>query len=383
VIIFFAFLSVFILFPQSLIAILFSFCKFAAQFMDKRTKILFIVNPISGTSDKKHIIELIPKYLDEQRFEWTIRQTEHKGHAAEFADAAISEGMDVVVAVGGDGTVNEVARRLVHTETALGIIPCGSGNGLARHLYIPMNPDGALSILSDCHIEQLDYGMIDQEPFFCTCGVGFDAFISDRFAKAGRRGLLTYIENTLKEGLSYKPDTYEITIDGERQVYKAFLIACANASQYGNNVYIAPQASMSDGLMDVTLMEPFTMLEAPQIAIQLFNKTITSNSRIRTFRCQHLHIKRSAPGVIHFDGDPKQAGEDLDVRLIPQGIRMVVNTNQQPYIPPLLRTFADFYHDVNEEISTLSADLRADFKERQRRISIINKELLRKLKKKP
>ena len=351
--------------------------------MDKRTKILFIVNPISGTSDKKHIIELIPKYLDEQRFEWTIRQTEHKGHAAEFADAAVSEGVDVVVAVGGDGTVNEVARRLVHTDTALGIIPCGSGNGLARHLYIPMNPDGALSILSDCHIEQLDYGMIDQEPFFCTCGVGFDAFISDRFAKAGRRGLLTYIENTLKEGLSYKPDTYEITIDGERQVYKAFLIACANASQYGNNVYIAPNASMSDGLMDVTLMEPFTMLEAPQIAIQLFNKTITSNSRIRTFRCQHLHIKRSAPGVIHFDGDPKQAGEELDVRLIPQGIRMVVNTHPQPYIPPLLRTFADFYHDVNEEISTLSADLRADFKERQRRISIINKELLRKLKKKP
>lgn len=351
--------------------------------MDKRTKILFIVNPISGTSDKKHIIELIPKYLAEQRFEWTIRQTEHKGHAAEFADAAVSEGVDVVVAVGGDGTVNEVARRLVHTDTALGIIPCGSGNGLARHLYIPMNPDGALSILSDCHIEQLDYGMIDQEPFFCTCGVGFDAFISDRFAKAGRRGLLTYIENTLKEGLSYKPDTYEITIDGERQVYKAFLIACANASQYGNNVYIAPNASMSDGLMDVTLMEPFTMLEAPQIAIQLFNKTITSNSRIRTFRCQHLHIKRSAPGVIHFDGDPKQAGEELDVRLIPQGIRMVVNTHPQPYIPPLLRTFADFYHDVNEEISTLSADLRADFKERQRRISIINKELLRKLKKKP
>lgn len=351
--------------------------------MDKRTKILFIVNPISGTSDKKHIIELIPKYLAEQRFEWNIRQTEHKGHAAEFADAAVSEGVDVVVAVGGDGTVNEVARRLVHTDTALGIIPCGSGNGLARHLYIPMNPDGALSILSDCHIEQLDYGMIDQEPFFCTCGVGFDAFISDRFAKAGRRGLLTYIENTLKEGLSYKPDTYEITIDGERQVYKAFLIACANASQYGNNVYIAPNASMSDGLMDVTLMEPFTMLEAPQIAIQLFNKTITSNSRIRTFRCQHLHIKRSAPGVIHFDGDPKQAGEELDVRLIPQGIRMVVNTHPQPYIPPLLRTFADFYHDVNEEISTLSADLRADFKERQRRISIINKELLRKLKKKP
>jgi len=350
--------------------------------MEKRTKIVFIVNPISGTSDKQHIIDLIPQYLDSSRFEWKICKTEHKGHAAVFSDEAISEGVDVVVAVGGDGTVNEVARRLIHTQTALGIIPCGSGNGLARHLYIPMNPEGALQVLADCHIEQLDYGVIDQEPFFCTCGVGFDAFISDRFAKAGRRGLLTYMENTLKEGLKYKPDTYEITIDGERQVYKAFLIACANASQYGNNVYIAPHASMSDGLMDVTLMEPFTVLEAPQIAIQLFNKTITSNSRIRTFRCQHLHIKRSSPGVIHFDGDPKEAGEELDVKLVPQGIRMVVNTSEQPYLPPLLRAFTDFYHEVNEEISTFGADLKADIKESQRRISTINTELLRKLRRK-
>ena len=130
--------------------------------MDKRTRIVFIVNPISGTSDKQHIIDLIPEYLDSRRFEWEIRRTERKGHAAEFADEAVSEGVDIVVAVGGDGTVNEVARRLIHKDTALGIIPCGSGNGLARHLYIPMNPDGALHVLSDCHIEQLDYGMIDQ-----------------------------------------------------------------------------------------------------------------------------------------------------------------------------------------------------------------------------
>lgn len=318
--------------------------------MDKGTKIQFIVNPISGTSDKQHIIDLIPKYLDGGNFEWSICKTDHRGHAAELANEAAQQGIDVVVAVGGDGTVNEVARSLIHADTALGIIPCGSGNGLARHLYIPMNPEGALQVLSECHIEQLDYGMIEQEPFFCTCGVGFDAFISDRFAKAGRRGLLSYIENTLKEGLKYKPDTYEITIDGERQVYKAFLIACANASQYGNNAYIAPHASMSDGMLDVTLMEPFTLLEAPQIAIQLFNKTITNNSHIRSFRCKHLHIKRSAPGVIHFDGDPKDAGEELDVKLIPQGIRMVVNTRQQDYAPPLLHAFTDFYQGVHNGI---------------------------------
>lgn len=351
--------------------------------MDKKTKIVFIVNPISGTTDKKRIIELIPKSLEGGNFEWSICKTEHKGHAAELAREAAEQGVDVVVAVGGDGTVNEVARSLIHTDTALGIIPCGSGNGLARHLFIPMNPEGALQVLAECQIEQLDYGMIDREPFFCTCGVGFDAFISDRFAKSKRRGLLSYIENTLKEGVKYKPDTYEITIDGEKQVYKAFLIACANANQYGNNVYIAPHASMSDGLMDVTLMEPFTLLEAPQIAIQLIKKTITTNSHIRTFRCQHLHIKRSAPGVIHFDGDPKDAGAELDIRLIPKGIRMVVNTREQPYTPPLLHAFTDFYHNVQEGITTMRADLKAEIKEGQHRISNTSKELMKKLRKKP
>ena len=344
--------------------------------------IAFIINPISGADNqnRRRVPKLIDKLLDKEQWSANVVFTEYKGHATELAQQYAALGFHSVVAVGGDGTVNEVARRLVHTETALGVIPCGSGNGLARHLYIPMNPDGAMTVLADCHIEQLDYGMIDEVPFFCTCGVGFDAFISERFANSGRRGLLTYIENTLKEGLKYKPDTYEITIDGERQVYKAFLIACANASQYGNNVYIAPHASMSDGLMDVTLMEPFTVLEAPQIAIQLFNKTITTNSRIRTFRCKHLHIKRTASGVIHFDGDPKEAGEELDVTLVPKGIRMVVNTKEQPYMPPLLRAFSDVYHGINEEITTIGADLRADLKEGQRRINTINEELLRKLR---
>lgn len=348
--------------------------------MDKRKKILFIVNPISGTSDKRHIIDLIPEFLDVRLFDYRICETRHRGHAAELASEAARLQTDVVVAVGGDGTVNEVARSLVHTETALGIIPCGSGNGLARHLYIPMNPDGALRVLAECRIERLDYCKIGDTPFFCTCGVGFDAFISDRFARSHRRGLLSYIENTLKEGLLYKPETYEITIDGERQVFNAFLIACANASQYGNNVYIAPNASMSDGLMDVTLMEPFTVLEAPQIAIQLFNKTIAQNSHIRTFRCRNLHIRRSKPGVIHFDGDPQQAGEELDVQLVPQGISMVVNSREQPYQPPLLRTFSDMYHNMNDEFMSIREDIRADLLEGQRRIRTINKELLRKLR---
>ena len=206
--------------------------------MQNRTSVLFIVNPISGTTDKKRIVALIPKYLSDERFDVHVAYTDHSGHAAELASEAVADGTDVVVAVGGDGTVNEVARSLVHSRTALGIIPCGSGNGLARHLYIPMNPEGAMQVLADCQIKSLDYGIINGTPFFCTCGVGFDAFVSSKFAKSGRRGLLTYIENTLKEGLKYQPDTYEMEIDGEKKQFKAFLIACANASQYGNDALI-------------------------------------------------------------------------------------------------------------------------------------------------
>ncbi len=344
--------------------------------MNERKTIWFIVNPISGTTDKKSIVRMIPQYIDSERFSYTILYTDHQGHAAELSARAIQMGVDVVVAVGGDGTVNEVAKSLVHTSTALGIIPCGSGNGLARHLFIPMSPEGALQVLSDCNIRSLDYGRINGTPFFCTCGVGFDAFVSSKFAESGRRGLLTYIENTLREGLKYQPDTYEIEIEGETRKYKAFLIACANASQYGNNVYIAPDASMSDGLMDVTIMEPFGMLEAPQIAFQLFTKTIAQNSRIRTFRCRQMRIHRSSPGVIHFDGDPKEEGTDLLVDLVPHDLRIVVNPKEQVILPPLLRAFSDLYNGMNDELNTIRQDILTG----QERIRSINKDLLRKLK---
>ncbi len=343
--------------------------------MDNRTKVRFIVNPISGTEDKRHIVEMISKTLPDDRFLKDVVYTGYRGHAAEIAGRTAEEGWGIAVAVGGDGTVNEVARSLVHTNTALGIVPCGSGNGLARHLSIPMNPVGALRVIADCKVETLDYGIINDTPFFCTCGVGFDAFVSSKFAKSGKRGLLSYIENTLKEGLLYKPDTYDIEIDGDKQHYKAFLIACANASQYGNNVYIAPRASMSDGLLDVTIMEPFTMLEAPQIAIQLFNKSIVNNSRIRTFRCHSLHIHRSSPGVIHFDGEPKEEGCDLNIRLEEKAIHIVVNKDSKT-LPPLLRTFTDFYNEMNGEIE----NLKHGISDGGHMIKAINKDLLRKLK---
>ena len=264
-----------------------------------KKKAVFIINLISGTSDKAAIPGLIDQYLDKTQFEYEIAVTQYAGHASEIAAKAKDDGVDVVVAIGGDGTVNEVARAIVHSSTALGIIPCGSGNGLARHLLLPLNVRKAIEVINRCEIRQLDYGIINDYPFFCTCGMGFDAFVSMKFAEAGKRGPITYVENVLREGLKYKPETYTIEDENGTLQYKAFLISCANASQYGNNAYIAPQASMSDGLMDVIIMEPFDVFEAPQISIEMFSKTLDKNSKIKTFRTRHLHIRRAKPGGIH------------------------------------------------------------------------------------
>ena len=316
-----------------------------------KKKAVFIINLISGTSDKAAIPGLIDLYLDKEKFEYEIAITQYAGHASEIAAKAKDDGVDVVVAVGGDGTVNEVARAIVHSSTALGIIPCGSGNGLARHLLLPLNVRKAIEVINRCEIRQLDYGIINDYPFFCTCGMGFDAFVSMKFAEAGKRGPITYVENVLREGLKYKPETYTIEDESGTLQYKAFLISCANASQYGNNAYIAPQASMSDGLMDVIIMEPFDVFEAPQISIEMFSKTLDKNSKIKTFRTRHLHIHRDKPGVIHYDGDPVMTGADIEVELKPKGINVVVNTmadrsERQPNA--LQNAAAELFNEINE-----------------------------------
>ncbi|MBF1439522.1 diacylglycerol/lipid kinase family protein [Hoylesella nanceiensis] len=339
-----------------------------------KKKIVFIMNPISGTSDKKDIPYLIEELLDKEQFDYSIRETEYAGHAYEIAKESKEQGIDIVVAVGGDGTVNEVGRALVHSNTALGIIPTGSGNGLARHLLIPMKIKGAIQVLNDCEITDLDYGIINEHPFFCTCGVGFDAFISEKFAEAGKRGPITYLENILKEGLKYEPETYEIEAENGTIKKKAFLISCANASQYGNNAYIAPQASMSDGMIDVIIMEPFDALEASQISIEMFNKTLDKNNKIKTFRSKEIKIYRKAPGVIHYDGDPIETGKEIVVTLKEKGIKILTN----PKADRSLRQPNQIQNATAELFSELT-QIREDVTKQTRNIKAIGKKIQRKL----
>jgi diacylglycerol kinase (ATP) len=216
-----------------------------------------------------------------------------------------------------------------------------------------MEPKKAIEIINEGIIDVIDYGKINEVPFFCTCGVGFDAFVSLKFAKAGRRGPLTYLEKTLLESLKYQPETYELETEDGTLKYKAFLIACGNASQYGNNAYIAPQAMLTDGLLDVTILEPFTVLDVPSLSFQLFNKTIDQNSRIKTFRCQTLRIHRTKPGVVHFDGDPMMMGENIDVKVIKEGLQVIIPRYAEKDSSNVLQRAQDYINglkQINEEI---------------------------------
>lgn len=317
--------------------------------MATKKKILFIVNPISGTSRKSGVEKTIRDTVDSGCFDYSIVATRYGGHAFELARQAVIDGFDAVVAVGGDGTVNEVGCALARSATALGVVPCGSGNGLARHLMLPMNVRRAVNVINKFIVHDLDYGVINDMPFFCTCGMGFDAFISMKFAEAGKRGPITYLENILREGLKYEPETYEIQDGSGTILNKAFLISCANASQYGNNAYIAPRASMSDGLLDVVVMEPFNVMEAPQLSIDMFNKTLDKNPNIKTFKTERIHVHREKAGFVHVDGDPVMTGADVDVAVVNRGIKMIVNPDAEKAKrqPSAMQTaFSVFFNDI-------------------------------------
>ena len=289
-----------------------------------KRKILFIYNPVSGSHRLIPVLPIIEKFIDRDLYDYSIITTQYKGHATEIAREYAARRYDAVIAVGGDGTVNEVGCGLVGTDTALGIIPCGSGNGLARHLGIPMDPFKAVKWLDKSIFTSIDYGIINEHPFFCTCGVGFDAAVSETFSKASTRGMLTYLESVLKEIATYRTESYKLSFEDSSETFETFFVTCANADQWGNNAYIAPTASLQDGILDVIVVHPFSVLDAPLIAFQLFNKQIDKNRNVTVRKCRKLTITRESDGPAHFDGDPITLGKEISIELIPEGIQVLI-----------------------------------------------------------
>ena len=288
-------------------------------------RIHFIINPKAGVKRKKKFADAIRQYMDRDRFACEILYTSRAGEAPVMARDAADKGYYAVVAVGGDGTVNEVGRGLVGTETALGIIPCGSGDGLALHIGMSRIPSVAVKSINDGKVTDVDYCTVNGHPFFCTCGVGFDALVSMEFTKSGKRGLMTYTKKALENWMRYTPLCYEIETDkGPLPGRKLVLVTFANASQWGNNVRIAPDASMTDGWLDVTMVKPFNMFQAGLLAVQLLAGTLDRNSLVETFRCRSLTIRRQTEGPVHFDGDPSIMGTELNIKVVPRGLKLLI-----------------------------------------------------------
>jgi diacylglycerol kinase (ATP) len=305
-----------------------------------KVKVEAIINPISGVGSKRKIPKMIEEACAKMNLQLHVSFTEYAGHASVLTRQALDDGASVILAVGGDGTVNEVARSMIHSQAVLGIVPKGSGNGLARDLHIPMDPKRALDIFMQNHRIVIDCCRANGRPFFCTCGVGFDAAVSQKFADVKRRGSITYVRKTVEEYLNYRPEVYELKVDDHTLNEKAFLVACANASQYGNNAFIAPQANFQDGEMDLTILKPFGPLDIAPLAIQLFTKQIDRNSKIQTMKAKRVSIIRQHGGWMHLDGEPVMADACINVTVEPQALT-VFTPEKEPFSDEVYQFFGD------------------------------------------
>ncbi len=288
----------------------------------KRRKIAFVINPKSGSDKKTDRVKLIKSLLDDS-YESEIILWENVSDRDEIFRRVTSENFDVAVAVGGDGTVSQLAEALCGTGTALGIIPFGSGNGLARHLGVPLKSEEAMRLIANGSVKKIDRGRMNNRSFFCTAGIGFDARIGKLFAESETRGFWTYGKMTVREFRNYVPENYSIDIDGKKIERTAFLVTIANAGQYGNNAWIAPKANAADGILHVSILKPFRWWNMIGIARKMFGKKLDSSKFLETFTGKKIIIARKNEGPTHYDGEPDQMGTEL-VATIDDGVLHVL-----------------------------------------------------------
>jgi YegS/Rv2252/BmrU family lipid kinase len=270
----------------------------------KAERIFLIINEYAGHKVAARAVDQVIPFLKKNGREVEYSFTNYPGHATELASQASAKEFDLVVAVGGDGTVNETALGLIGTNTPMGIIPMGSGNGLARELGIPMNMRKSARVLVSGNTIHLDVCKLNNQRFLCTSGIGFDALVADKMSKASSRGFLKYVQLVVQESIFFKPVDVKMKIDGASIEKSVFLITFANASQFGNNAYIAPGASMTDGLIDVIVVRKFAKIWMPFFAMALFSKLVPLLPFVDCYKAHEIELEVANTPYFHFDGEP-------------------------------------------------------------------------------
>lgn len=293
----------------------------------------FIVNPGSGTQRHPHrFLDEIRRWIDRHRVEGEVHATASFAELDALWQSPAVTRAQRICAVGGDGTVLELGRRLAGTEQQLAIVPLGSGNGLARHLGIPVDLRRALDLLLTAVPVRIDTGIADGHRFLGTMGLGFDAVIAHRFALARRRGLSTYVRVGATSYLNYQPSEYAITVDGVTTRECALLVTVGNASQYGNEAKILPHASLTDGLLDVCILRPSSFISAPRLIARLFSGSFHECEEVCLLRGRTIEIERETAGYAHADGDPFEAGRHVSITVDPRSLLVAVPESRSQQI---------------------------------------------------
>jgi YegS/Rv2252/BmrU family lipid kinase len=289
-----------------------------------KKKLIFIINPVSGVFKKGNIVNQIKSYIDTNVYDYRIEYTEEPGHATEICHREVENGANVIVAVGGDGSVNEIAKGLVGTETCLAIIPAGSGNGLAHHLKIPLNHRRAIEVINKSKKIKIDTGKVNKKLFVSIAGIGFDALVAKEFAGSKWRGFLTYMRIVAEKFPNYKPKKYEIEIDGEKMTKRALFISFANSDQFGYMTPIAPDARVDDGLLDVIIMEKFLLIDIPILANLLFWRKIDKSKYVEIHKGKEIKVRSKKKRWVNIDGEAYKLSKELNVSVLPQSLNIIV-----------------------------------------------------------
>jgi diacylglycerol kinase (ATP) len=290
----------------------------------KKRKIIFIINPKSGVSKKNNLPKLISQFIESRLFDYQITYSEKPGHGTEIAKKAVTENFDAVIVVGGDGSINEIGKVLINTNVCLGIIPSGSGNGIARSLVIPLKVNDALRAINNFRVKTIDTGTINDEPFIGIAGIGFDAHIGHLFMSATQRGFVNYIKLVFKEFWNFKHNHLVLMVDGKEIFNGVFFTAvAANTHQYGNNAFIAPLAKENDQWLEFTIIKKFPFYSVPKIIYQLFNKTLHNSKYIISVKGKKGEFRTNST-YFHKDGEAGLVAGNLSISIKPLSLHIIV-----------------------------------------------------------